>query len=155
MSDDDARWMDLALAEAAAAAVLGEVPVGCDVVGSDGVDLARAHNHREAQEDPSAHAEILALRAAGARLGTWRLERATAYVTLEPCFMCAGAFVNARIGTVVYGCADPKAGALGSLHDLSADARLNHRFDVRRGVSAEACSDLLRSFFRTRRKGSR
>ena len=153
MSDDRA-WMLAALAEAERAAGLGEVPVGCVLVGADGAELARAHNLREALEDPTAHAEVLAMRAAAATLGTWRLEKVTAYVTLEPCVMCAGAFVNARIGRVVYGCDDPKAGAVATLYRLGEDARLNHRYEVVGGVEAEACAEVLRAFFRARRKGS-
>jgi tRNA(adenine34) deaminase len=151
---DDRRWMLEALAEAARAAAAGEVPVGCVLVSPAGVELARAHNLREALEDPTAHAEVLAMRAAAAALGTWRLEGVTAYVTLEPCVMCAGALVNARIGRVVYGCDDPKAGALASLYRVGEDARLNHRYPVVAGVEAEACAEVLRAFFRARRKGS-
>ncbi len=147
----DAGWMQVALAEAAVAAAAGEVPVGCVLVGADGVELARGHNLREALEDPTAHAEVVAMRAAATALGTWRLEKVTAYVTLEPCVMCAGAFVNARIGRVVYGCDDPKAGAVATLYQLGADARLNHRYEVVGGVEAEACAEVLRAFFRARR----
>lgn len=149
MSDSD--WMQVALAEAAVAAAAGEVPVGCVLVGADGVELARGHNLREALEDPTAHAEVVAMRAGATTLGTWRLERVTAYVTLEPCVMCAGAFVNARIGRVVYGCDDPKAGAVATLYRLGDDARLNHRYEVLGGVEAEACAEVLRAFFRARR----
>jgi tRNA(adenine34) deaminase len=147
----DRRWMLEALVEAGRAAAAGEVPVGCVLVSADGVALARAHNLREALEDPTAHAEVLAARAAAATLGTWRLEGVTAYVTLEPCVMCAGALVNARIGRVVYGCDDPKAGALRSLYQVGDDARLNHRYPVLGGVEAEACAGALRAFFRARR----
>lgn len=149
MSDRD--WMRLALAEAEVAAAAGEVPVGCILVGPDGGELARGHNLREALEDPTAHAEVVAMRAAATRLGTWRLEGVTAYVTLEPCVMCAGAFVNARIGRVVYGCDDPKAGAVATLYQLGSDARLNHRYEVLGGVEAEDCAEVLRAFFRARR----
>lgn len=151
---DDRHWMLEALAEASRAAAAGEVPVGCVLVGPDGVEMARAHNLREALEDPTAHAEVLAMRAAAAAIGTWRLERVTAYVTLEPCVMCAGAFVNARIGRVVYGCDDPKAGAVATLYRMGEDARLNHRYEVVGGVEAGACAEVLRAFFRARRKGS-
>ena len=147
-------WMLEALAEAERAALVGEVPVGCVLVSAEGVRLARAHNLREALEDPTAHAEVLAMRSAAADLGTWRLEGVTAYVTLEPCVMCAGAFVNARIGRVVYGCDDPKAGAVSTLYQLHQDARLNHRYPVLGGVEAGACAEVLRTFFRARRKGS-
>ncbi len=149
MTDSD--WMQVALAEAAAAAAVGEVPVGCVLVGADGVELARGHNLREALEDPTAHAEVVAMRAGATTLGTWRLEKVTAYVTLEPCVMCAGAFVNARIGRVVYGCDDPKAGGVATLYRLGEDARLNHRYEVVGGVEAEACAEVLRAFFRARR----
>lgn len=147
---DDARWMSLALEEARAAAGRGEVPVGAVVVAAGRV-LARAGNRREADRDPTAHAEILALREAARALGDWHLEGATLYVTLEPCFMCAGALVNARLGLLVYGASDPKAGAVGSLADVPADVRLNHRVPVRSGVLAEACGEVLRAFFRARR----
>ena len=145
LSDTD--WMTLALAEADAAAAVGEVPVGCVVVGRDGDELGRGRNGREALADPTAHAEIVAIRAAAARMGDWRLEGATAYVTLEPCAMCAGALVLARVARVVYGCADPKAGAVKTLYTIGRDARLNHRFEVVEGVLEEACADRLRLFF--------
>ena len=156
MSDpsDDGHWMREALVEAECAAIAGEVPGGCVLISDAGVVLARSHNLREALEDPTAHAEVLAMRSAAAGLGTWRLEGVTAYVTLEPCVMCAGAFVNARIGRVVFGCADPKAGAVASLYQLNQDARLNHRYPVQGGVEADACAEVLRAFFRARRKGS-
>jgi tRNA(adenine34) deaminase len=148
--DDDARWMDVALAEAARAAQAGEVPVGCVIV-REGRELARGRNARETLDDPTAHAEVLALRAAAAAAGTWRLEGATAYVTLEPCAMCAGALVLARVRRLVYGAADPKAGAAGSLFDIVRDPRLNHRLEVSAGVGAAASGELLRAFFRDRR----
>jgi len=144
--------MRLALEEAHAAVGRDEVPVGAVVV-CGGEVVARAHNRREADGDPTAHAEILALREAARRLGTWRLDACTLYVTLEPCFMCAGAVVNARLGTLVYGAADPKAGAVGSLADVPSDPRLNHRPRVVRGVRAEECGRLLKEFFRARRGG--
>jgi tRNA(adenine34) deaminase len=143
----DEQWMEVALAEADAAASRGEVPVGCVLVGSDGAELARGHNLRETDEDPTAHAEMIAIRAAAARVGSWRLEGVTAYVTLEPCAMCAGAFVLARIPRVVYGCDDPKAGAVASLYPIGQDGRLNHRFELVRGVRADECADRLRRFF--------
>jgi tRNA(adenine34) deaminase len=148
--DDDARWMDVALAEAAAAAEAGEVPVGAVIV-RGGELLARARNRREETADPTAHAEVLALRQAAAALGSWRLDGATLYVTLEPCPMCAGALVLARVGTLVYGAADPKAGAAGTLYDIVRDGRLNHRLEVRAGVRAAESTALLRAFFRERR----
>jgi len=147
-------WMRAAIAEAEAAAAAGEVPVGAVVVSGSGELLARAHNRRERDQDPLAHAELLALRAAARAVGSWRLEGATLYVTLEPCAMCAGAIVLARVARLVYGAADPKAGFCGSLGDLVRDARLNHRAEVLAGVEAEACGGLLREFFADlRRRG--
>jgi tRNA(adenine34) deaminase len=143
---DDERFMREALAEAELAARAGDVPVGCVLI-RDGQLLARAHNHRQRSQDPTAHAEVLALRAAAAQLASFRLIGVTAYVTLEPCPMCAGAFVNARVQRVVYGCDDPKAGALRSLYSLGDDSRLNHRFEVVAGVLADECSQQLSGFF--------
>ncbi len=148
MLDDDA--MQLALDEARLAGAAGEVPVGA-VVLVDGVVVARAHNRREETADPSAHAELLALRAACADAGAWRLPEATVVVTLEPCPMCAGALVAARIGRVVFGAADPKAGALGSLYNLATDPRLPHEFTVTAGIRAEECAAVLNEFFADRR----
>jgi tRNA(adenine34) deaminase len=139
--------MQLALAEAVAAAQTGDVPVGAIVVDSAGDVIGRGRNRREIDLDPTGHAEILALRQAAAHLRSWRLPGATIFVTLEPCPMCAGALVNARIGRAVYGSDDPKAGALHSLYTLGADARLNHRFAVTPGVLAPACARLLSDFF--------
>jgi tRNA(adenine34) deaminase len=153
----DERWMLVALREAEAAAVVGDVPVGAVVVDAAGALLALGRNGREIDHDPTGHAEIYALRRAAAALGHWRLEGATLYVTLEPCPMCAGALVNARIARVVYGCADPKAGAIDTLFTIGQDPRLNHRFAVERGVLGEACAGLLRSFFgalRAKRKAA-
>ncbi len=147
-------WMDEALAEARAAEAHDDVPVGALVV-RDGEVVARAHNERELRQDPTAHAEILALRAAAAEVGSWRLDRCTLYVTLEPCAMCAGALVLARVPTLVYGAADPKAGAAGSLLDLARDERLNHRARVVTGVRADACGAVLRRFFHRRRAAAR
>lgn len=149
----DLRWMELALAEARAAAEAGEVPVGAVVVrDADQRILARDRNRREETEDPSAHAERLAITAAARTLGTWRLEGCTLYVTLEPCPMCAGAIVNARIPRVVYGAADPKAGAAGSVVDLLRHPRLNHRAAVEGGLLAGPCGDVLVQFFAARRR---
>jgi tRNA(adenine34) deaminase len=146
--------MRAAIAEARAAAAGGEVPVGAVVVSAAGELLARAHNRRERDQDPLAHAELLVLGAAARAAGSWRLAGATLYVTLEPCAMCAGAIVLARVARVVYGAADPKAGFCGSLGDLVRDPRLNHRADVVAGVEAEACGALLREFFAgLRRRG--
>lgn len=147
----DIEMMRAALAEADAAAAKGEVPVGCVIVDAHGREIARAHNAREVLADPTAHAETLALREAAARSLTWRLEGATVYVTLEPCPMCAGALVNARVARVVYGCADPKAGAITTMFGIGTDGRLNHRFDVTAGVLAEECAARLSTFFRTLR----
>lgn len=142
----DEKFMREALAEARAAAVVGEVPIGAVVVRA-GEIIARAHNRRELDQDPSAHAEFAALCAAAQSLGRWRLFDCTVYVTLEPCCMCAGLMVNARVGRCVYGAADAKAGALGSLYDLNADSRLNHRFNVTDGVLADECRAVLSGYF--------
>ena len=142
----DEKFMREALAEARAAAVVGEVPIGAVVVRA-GEIVARAHNRRELDQDPSAHAEFAALCAAAQSLGRWRLFDCTVYVTLEPCCMCAGLMVNARVGRCVYGAADAKAGALGSLYDLNADSRLNHRFNVTAGVLADECRAVLSGYF--------
>lgn len=142
----DEKFMSEALAEARAAAAVGEVPIGAVVVRA-GEIVARAHNRRELDQDPSAHAEFSALCAAAQALGRWRLSDCTVYVTLEPCCMCAGLMVNARVGRCVYGATDAKAGALGSLYDLNADSRLNHRFNVTAGVLAGECREVLSSYF--------
>jgi tRNA(adenine34) deaminase len=142
----DQLFMDMALSLAQTAAKVGEVPVGSVVV-HDGKIIAQAHNRRELDQDPCAHAELLAMRLAAKALGSWRLEGCTVYVTLEPCAMCAGAMVLARIERCVYGCTDPKGGFLGTLGDLSAHPDLNHRFEVTSGVQAEECADELCSFF--------
>lgn len=143
--------MRLALAEAERAAAEGEVPIGAVVV-CDGEVVAQAHNRRENDEDPSAHAEFRAMVDAAHALGRWRLTGCTVYVTLEPCLMCAGLMVNARIDRCVYGAADPKGGAVGTLFDVSDDPRLNHSFRVTPGVLADECAEQLRFFFRARRK---
>lgn len=148
LSDD--ALMGLALDEARAALAVGEVPVGAVVV-VDGEVVARGHNRREADHDPSAHAELVAIRAACAAAGSWRLPGAQVVVTLEPCAMCAGAMVAARIGRLVFGASDPKAGACGSLYNLGADPRLPHEFDVHAGVRADECGTLLVDFFDGRR----
>lgn len=146
----DRELMELALAEARAAPGHGDVPVGA-AVALDGAVLARRHNERERTGDPTAHAEILALRDAAARAGSWRLAGAVVAVTLEPCPMCAGALVQARVARVLYGATDPKAGALGSLYNLGADPRLNHEFEVTGGLMADKCGALLSDFFAARR----
>jgi len=144
--------MRLALKEAAAAAEHGDVPVGAVVVDAAGDIVGSAHNRREADADPTAHAELLALRAAATAMGSWRLEGCTLVVTLEPCTMCAGALVLARVAKVVYGAADPKAGAVGSLWDVVRDRRLNHRPEVVSGVLADDCGVILRDWFVSRRE---
>lgn len=146
ITEIDEKFMREALAEARAAAAVGEVPIGAVVV-RDGEIVARAHNRRELDRDPSAHAEFAALCAAAQALGRWRLSDCTVYVTLEPCCMCAGLMVNARAGRCVYGASDAKAGALGSLYDLNADSRLNHRFHVTAGVLADECRAVLSNYF--------
>lgn len=143
----DETWMQLALAEADRAALLGEVPVGCLLVDADGSLLATGHNLRESSADPTAHAEMMAIRAAASQRGDWRLDGVTAYVTLEPCVMCAGALVLSRVERVVFGCTDPKAGAIVSLFTIGADTRLNHRYAVTGGVLAEDCAARLSDFF--------
>ena len=144
--------MAIALEEAAAAAAAGDVPVGAVVLDPAGNELARRHNERHAAADPTAHAEVLALRDAAAALGTWRLDGCTVVVTLEPCPMCAGAMVLARTGRVVFGAADPKAGACGSLYNLCVDPRLNHEVAVVHGVRSDESAALLTSFFAARRR---
>src|SRR4051794_18036999 len=146
----DESYMRLALQEAGRALEHDDVPIGAVVVRHDEV-IGVGHNERELLEDPTAHAEILALRQAAAALGSWRVLDATMYVTLEPCAMCAGAIVLARVPRVVYGCADPKAGAAGSVLEVLAEERLNHRAEVVGGVGAEECAALLRGFFAARR----
>jgi tRNA(adenine34) deaminase len=143
--------MRLALTEARAALATGDIPIGAVVIGPDGTVIARSRNAREAAVDPTAHAEILALRAAASALGSWRLDGCTLVVTLEPCAMCAGAVVLARVARLVYGATDPKAGAAGSVWDLVRDRRVNHRPEVVSGVLADECAALLREFFDARR----
>ena len=146
------QWMREALKHAQAAADAGEVPIGCVIVNeSTGQILAGAGNRRQGDRDPTAHAEILALRAAGQAIGHWRLCDCTLVVTLEPCPMCAGAIVNARIVRVIYGCADPKAGAIDTLYSIARDERLNHRAEIVSGVLADECAAVLRQFFQAQR----
>ena len=147
---DDERWIRAATEQARRCLEWGDVPIGAVVV-RGGEQLAAAGNEREHRQDPTAHAEILALRAASEQIGSWRLDDCTLYVTLEPCAMCAGAVVLARLPRLVFGATDPKAGFVGSLGDLARDDRLNHRVDVTQGVLADGCGDLLRTFFRDRR----
>lgn len=148
---DDTRAMDIALEEAALAAQEGEVPVGAVVV-HDGVIIARARNRKETANDPVGHAEIVAIRAAAQLLGRWRLTGCTLVVTLEPCPMCAGAIVHARMDRLVFGTRDPRTGAAGSLMDLVRDPRLNHRAEVVEGILGDRCSMMLKSFFAERRR---
>jgi len=147
----DESWMAEALAEARRAADEGEVPIGAVVV-FDGRVVGRGRNARERLNDPTAHAEIHALQEAARSLGRWRLTGATIYATLEPCPMCAGALVNARIDRLVYAVPDPKAGAAGTLFEIPTDPRLNHRVEITPGILAQECGDLLKEFFRSRRK---
>ncbi|HWK30311.1 MAG TPA: tRNA adenosine(34) deaminase TadA [Solirubrobacter sp.] len=150
--NDDEQLMRAALAEATLALEHADVPVGAVIVDADGAVIATGHNERQLLQDPSAHAEMLAIRAAAERIGSWRLLDTTLYVTLEPCAMCAGAIVLARIPRVVYGTADPKAGAAGSVLDILAEPRLNHRPAVTGGVLASECAALLVDFFAARRR---
>lgn len=150
-SRNDARFMRAALREAARAAREEEVPVGAVVV-LDGRVIARAHNRPISTHDPSAHAEILALRRAGRKLGNYRLGGCSLYVTIEPCAMCAGAIVHARVRRLVFGAGDPKSGACGSALRILNHPRLNHRVEVRKGVLKEECAARLREFFASRRK---
>jgi tRNA(adenine34) deaminase len=152
--EHDEDWMRVALDEARAAPGHGDVPVGAVVVGPDGVELGRGRNRREQAGDPTAHAELEALRAAARALGSWRLDGCTLVVTLEPCSMCAGGMVQARVARLVFGADDPKAGAVTSLFDLVRDPRLPHRLEVCRGVLAAECAEVLRAFFRGRRTPS-
>lgn len=150
-------WMQRAIAEAGKAQAKDEVPIGCVIV-KDGRIIARGHNLRETAQDPAAHAELIAIRKAARKLSSWRLLDTTLYVTLEPCIMCMGAIILARIPTVVFGCFDPKGGAAGTLYDLSSDPRLNHRVELVPQVLEGECSALLSNFFsdlRRRRNSGR
>ena len=147
MQDDSLRYMQAALRQAETALEENEVPVGCVIV-HDGAIIGKAHNLRETLQDPTAHAEILAITQAAAHLGSWRLEGATLYVTLEPCSMCAGAIILARVEEVVYCAPDPKAGCCGSLMNLLEDERLNHQPRLSQGLLADECGAILSSFFR-------
>lgn len=148
---DDEAGMRAALREAHASLERDEVPVGCVIV-HDGLVVGRGHNQVESLQDATAHAEILAIGAASNALGSWRLNECTLYVTLEPCSMCAGAIVLARLGRLVYGATDPKAGGCGSVTDITGERRLNHRVEITRGVLEGECGELLRDFFRKRRR---
>lgn len=149
-------WMLLALQQADLAAAHGDVPVGCVIADPHGTIIAQAHNRREQDQDPTAHAEIIALRLAAAATGHWRLSECTLVVTLEPCPMCAGAIVNARIPRLVFGCLDPKSGGVRSLMRIADDERLNHRAHIVEGILAEECAQRLKDFFgRLRRDGKK
>lgn len=148
------HWMRRAMAEAGKAQARDEVPIGCVIV-REGRIIARGHNLRESSQDPAAHAELIAIRKAARKLGSWRLLETTLYVTLEPCTMCMGAIILSRIPTVVFGCYDPKGGAAGSLYDLSNDPRLNHRVELVPQVLEQECSGLLTSFFAALRSRKR
>ncbi len=147
-------WMRRAMAEAGKAQARDEVPIGCVIV-REGRIIARGHNLRESSQDPAAHAELIAIRKAARKLGSWRLLYTTLYVTLEPCTMCMGAIILSRIPTVVFSCYDPKGGAAGSLYDLSNDPRLNHRVQLVPQVLEQECSGLLTSFFAALRRRKR
>ena len=144
-------WMDVALEEARAAAAAGDVPVGAVIVVNDTV-IGRGRNRREVDRDPTAHAEIVALREAARALGQWRVE-ATLYVTQEPCPMCAGAIVNARVSRLVFGCTNPKAGAVATLYQIASDPRLNHRVEIIAGIREVECAKALQAFFAELRRG--
>lgn len=151
MADEDDRWMEQAVGQAHLAREMGEVPVGAVIVHADEV-IGTGHNLTATENDPSAHAEMVAIRRAAQHLGHWRLLDCTLYVTLEPCTMCAGAIVLARIPRLVFGAFDPKAGMCGSLGNLVQDPRLNHRVQLSAGVRAEESAEMLREFFRERRR---
>ena len=151
MDTDDITFLRMAIEQARLSAEAGEVPVGAVVVGPDGAVLARGQNRVIRESDPTAHAEMVAMRAAGVAIGNYRLEGYTLYVTLEPCAMCAGAMTHARIARLVYGAADPKAGAVGSVLSVVNHPQLNHQMQVSGGLLAEECGAMLRSFFRDRR----
>jgi len=153
-SEDDRRFMQAALAEALAAKERGEVPIGAVLVLA-GQIIGRGHNRRETGADPTAHAEMQAIRQAAAAIDHWRLLKTTLSVTLEPCVMCMGAIILARIPRLVFACRDPRAGAVGSIYDFSQDERFNHRVTVTEGVLAQECTELLRGFFKELRAGKK
>jgi tRNA(adenine34) deaminase len=152
MNRDLFHWMRQALKEAEKAFAIGEVPVGAVLAGPDGRIISRAHNQPISQKDPTAHAEILAMREAARLFGNYRLTDTVLVVTLEPCLMCMGAALHARISELVFGAFDPKAGAAGSIYDLTADKRLNHRIAITTGIMEEECRTLMQRFFEIRRK---
>jgi tRNA(adenine34) deaminase len=150
---DDERFMRMAIEEALKAERIGEVPIGAVIVGEDGEIISRAHNTRETSFDPTAHAEIIAIREAAKKLGNWRLTNITLYVTLEPCVMCMGAIILSRIKRVVLGARDPKAGAIVSVYNIGVDEKLNHKVQVEEGVLKDECAGLLKRFFGNLRGG--
>ena len=150
--NDDEKFMRLAIEQAQIAGRMGEVPIGAVITDGSGNIVSSGYNLREAGNDPTAHAEVIAIRKAGEVFGSWRLEGATLYVTIEPCLMCLGAVILARIGRLVFGARDPKAGAVFSVYDIGNDCRLNHTVEVAEGVCTEECSSLLKDFFKTLRK---
>ncbi len=149
-TEQDIYFMFLALNEAKIAFDQGEVPVGSVLV-KDNIIIGKSHNLREIYNDPTGHAEIIALREGAKNIGNWRLSEATLYVTKEPCIMCAGAMINARLGKLVYGCKDEKGGAVDSLYNILSDSRLNHQIEVVSGVLEDECAELLKRFFQARR----
>jgi tRNA(adenine34) deaminase len=149
----DLKWMKHALREAEKARVRGEIPVGAVAVIDEKI-VARAHNLRESKNDPLGHAEIYLISKVSKKLGRWRLSDVTVYVTLEPCLMCMGALIQARVGRLVFGCLDPKAGACGSIYNLSEDRRLNHRIEVTSGALGPECTQILSDFFKKLRTGA-
>ena len=152
--EQDQQFMQAALDEAALATAKGEVPIGAVIV-LDGKIIGRGHNLRETSNDPTTHAEMVAIRQAAEHIGHWRLLDTTLYVTLEPCVMCMGAIILARIPHLVYACRDPRAGAVGSIYDFAKDERFNHQVEVTEGVLGEECSQLLRGFFKELRAGKK
>ena len=152
MRTDDEKYMRLAIEEALKARGMGEVPVGVVIVGENGEIISKAHNLCETTQDPTAHAEILAIRGAAEKLGNWRLMGTTLYVTLEPCVMCIGAIVLARVKRVVFGALDPKAGAVKSIYSIGVDKKLNHSVEIEEGILKDECAALLRDFFKSIRE---
>jgi tRNA(adenine34) deaminase len=152
MSDTHEKFMGLALEEAKKAGQIGEVPIGAILVSENGVVISAAHNQTIKQVDPTAHAEILVLREAAIKINNYRLLNTSLFVTVEPCMMCMGALVHARVKRIIYGATDPKWGAAGSLYNFSEDFRLNHRVEIVSGVREEECRELIQAFFRAKRK---
>lgn len=150
--NDDEKFMRLAIEQAQIAGRIGEVPVGAVITDGRDIIVSSGYNLRESENDPTAHAEVIAIRRAGEVFGSWRLEGATIYVTIEPCLMCMGAIILARIGRLVFGARDPKAGAVFSVYDIGSDCRLNHTVEVTEGICMEECSNLIKDFFKTLRK---